>query len=185
VALAIILVIAIAVHKRNTAARLRKKFGTEYDRTVHELGSERKAQTALADREARVQKMKLHELGAIQRERFLADWNIVQSRFVDHPKGAVIEADELVTSLLRARGYPVSDFEHNAEDISVDYPRMVETYRSAHSIAVLSARGEASTEELRNAMIHYRTMFDELVKADVDTKTRTVPVTGIPTHSVR
>lgn len=166
VAVAIILVIAIAVHKRNTSARLRTKFGPEYDRAVLEQGSERKAEATLVERETRVSKLKLRELGAAQRDRYQADWNIVQSRFVDHPRGAVIEADELVTSLMRARGYPVSGFEQGAEDISVAYPGMAESYRSAHTVANLSARGEANTEELRTAMIHYRALFDELAKAD-------------------
>lgn len=169
VAVVIILAIAMAVHKRHTSTRLRTKFGPEYDRAVLEHGSERKAEAILADRETRVSKLKLRELGAAQRERYIADWNTVQSRFVDHPRGAVIEADELVTSLLRARGYPVSGFEQGAEDISVDYPAMAESYRSAHAVANLSARGEASTEELRNAMIHYRSLFDELAKADTAT----------------
>jgi hypothetical protein len=186
VAVAIILVIAMVVHKRHASARLRAKFGPEYDRTVLEHGSERKAETVLAERETRVSKLKLRELGAAQRDRYLADWNLVQSRFVDHPRGAVIEADELVTSLLRARGYPVSGFEQGAEDISVDYPAMAESYRSAHAVATLSARGEASTEELRNAMIHYRSLFDELAKVDAITvESRPAPARVVPTHSMR
>jgi hypothetical protein len=182
VILAIILVIAALAHKRNTSTRLRTKFGPEYDRAVLEHGSERKAEAILADRETRVSKLKLRELGATQRERYIADWNIVQSRFVDHPKGAVIEADELVTSLLRARGYPASGFEQGAEDISVDYPGMAESYRSAHAVATLSARGEVSTEELRTAMIHYRTLFDELVKADVTVESRPVAARVVPSE---
>jgi len=177
------IMVAIAV---NTSARLRAKFGPEYERAVLEHGSERKAEAILADRETRVSKLKLRELGAAQRDRYLADWNIVQSRFVDHPRGAVIEADELVTSLMRARGYPVSGFEQGAEDISVDYPGMAESYRSAHAVANLSARGEASTEDLRNAMISYRALFDELAKADTATvETRPVPARVVPTHSMR
>jgi hypothetical protein len=177
VVLAIIVAIAIAVHKRNTSAHLRTKFGPEY---------ERKAEAVLAERETRVSKLKLRELGAAQRDRYIADWNIVQSRFVDHPRGAVIEADELVTSLMRARGYPVTGFEQGAEDISVDYPGMTESYRSAHAVATLSARGEASTEEVRNAMIHYRSLFDELAKADTAAvETRPAPPTVVPTHSMR
>jgi|HubBroStandDraft_5_1064220.scaffolds.fasta_scaffold413250_1 hypothetical protein len=186
VVLAIIVAIAIAVHKRNTSAHLRTKFGPEYERAVLEHGSERKAEAVLAERETRVSKLKLRELGAAQRDRYIADWNIVQSRFVDHPRGAVIEADELVTSLMRARGYPVTGFEQGAEDISVDYPGMTESYRSAHAVATLSARGEASTEELRNAMIHYRSLFDELAKADTAAvETRPAPPTVVPTHSMR
>ena len=186
VVLAIIVAIAVVVHKRNTSARLRTRFGPEYDRAVLEQGSARKAEAILAERETRVSKLKLRELGAAQRDRYLADWNIVQSRFVDHPKGAVIEADELVTSLLRARGYPVSGFEQGAEDISVDYPWMTESYRSAHTVASLSARGEASTEELRTAMIQFRALFDELLKANTTAvESRPSSAGAIPTHSLR
>ena len=187
VVLGIIVAIAVSVHKRNTSAHLRAKFGPEYERAVLEHGSERKAEAILADRETRVSKLKLRELGAAQRDRYLADWNIVQSRFVDHPRGAVIEADELVTSLMRARGYPVSGFEQGAEDISVDYPGMAESYRSAHAIASLSARGEASTEDLRNAMIHYRALFDELLEVSDPTAppkvVRTVERQEGPVHA--
>ena len=185
VVLAIVLAIAAIVHKRNTKARLRSRFGSEYDRAVLEHGSERKAQIALAERETRVRQLKLRELGTAQRERFSTDWNTVQSRFVDHPKGALIEADELVYALLQARGYPVSGFDQSAEDISVDYPRMIESYRSSHSVAVQAARGEASTEDLRTAMIQYRNLFDELMKAGAPAESRTMPVRPITTHSVR
>jgi hypothetical protein len=182
-AVVIILAIAMVVHKRRTSARLRTKFGPEYDRTVLEHGSERKAESILADRETRVSKLERRELGAAQRDRYLADWNTVQSRFVDHPRGAVIEADDLVTSLLRARGYPVSGFEQGAEDISVDYPWMTERYRSAHAVASLSVRGEAGTEEMRTAMIHFRALFDELAKADSTTEVPVQPLHGRFRHT--
>jgi hypothetical protein len=185
VALAIILTIAVVIHNSRTKARLRRSFGTEYDRAILEHGSERKAQAALAEREARVHKLTLRELGPVQRERFLADWNTVQSRFVDFPKGALVEADERVTSLLRARGYPASGFEQGVEDVSVAYPRLVENYRSAHNVAVLSAKGEATTEDMRNAMIQYRALFDELVKVDTSTEFRTAQNSALPTQSLR
>jgi len=165
----IALVVAIGIgaylyqRKRNTVA-LRKTFGSEYDREVLEHGSQRKAEAKLVARESRVDKLNLRDLGSSQRERFVADWHVVESRFLDHPKGAVTEADELISSLLQARGYPVAGFEQSAEDISVNYPRMMEYYRSAHAIAVRSGKIEASTEELRSAMIDYRTLFDELVQ---------------------
>jgi len=162
-ALAIIIAIAVVEQKRRAKAHLRSRFGAEYDRTVLIHGSERKAEAILADREKRVHSLKLRELGTAQRERFIADWNTTQARFVDHPKGALAEADELITSLLQARGYPVSGFEESAEDISVAYPRMIESYRSAHTVAMLSTQDKASTEELRNAMLQYRNLFDELV----------------------
>jgi len=150
--------------RRRTTAGLRKRFGPEYDRAVLEHGSGHKAEAKLADRETRVESLKIRELGATERERYIADWHAVQSRFVDHPKGAVTGADELVSSLMRARGYPTADFDQRAADISVNHPRLVEYYRSAHEVAVRLGRDEASTEDLRTAMIQYRTIFDELVE---------------------
>jgi hypothetical protein len=168
-AVAIILIIFVTVglylrKRRKTTAGLRARFGPEYERAVVKHGSERKAEAKLADRETRVEGLKIRELGATERERFIVDWRGVQSRFVDHPKGAVTEADELVSSLLQARGYPVADFDQRAADISVNHPRLVEYYRSAHSVAVRGGKDEASTEDLRNAMIQYRSLFDELVE---------------------
>jgi hypothetical protein len=150
--------------RRRTTAGLRKRFGPEYDRAVLEHGSGHKAEAKLADRETRVESLKIRELGATERERYIADWHAVQSRFVDHPKGAVTGADELVSSLMRARGYPTADFDQRAADISVNHPRLVEYYRSAHEVAVRLGRDEATTEDLRTAMIQYRTIFDELVE---------------------
>jgi hypothetical protein len=163
-----LILIGIAVYlfqrKRNTV-KLRNHFGSEYDRAVAEHGSQRKAEAGLAARESRVDKLKIRELGASQRERFVTDWHTIEARFLDHPKGAVTEADELVSSLLQARGYPVAGFEQSVEDVSVNYPRMMEYYRAAHAVAVRPGKIEASTEELRSAMIDYRTLFDELVQA--------------------
>jgi len=167
VAVVVVIVIAIALYMRkrkNTTAELRDRFGPEYERAVKQHGSERKAEAKLADREARVEMLKIRDLDVAERERYLAQWQTVQSRFVDFPKGAVTEADELVSSLMQTRGYPVADFDQRAADISVDHPRVVENYRSAHTIALRLGRGEASTEELRTAMIHYRSLFEELVQ---------------------
>jgi len=169
---ALVLIVAIGVtaylsYRKKKTLALRSRFGSEYDRAVVEHGSQRKAEVGLAAREARVEKLKIRELGPSQRERFVTDWHAVESRFLDHPKGAVTEADELVSALLQARGYPVSGFEQSAEDVSVNYPRMMEYYRSAHAVAVRPGKAEASTEELRAAMIDYRTLFDELVQSPV------------------
>jgi hypothetical protein len=169
VALLIIAAIAgIYARKRkskNTTAGLRKKFGPEYDRTVREHGSARKAEAKLEDREKRVEKLNLRELSPTEQQRFSEQWASVQSRFVDSPKGSVAEADDLVSSLMKARGYPVSDFDQRAADISVDHPRVVENYRLAHAIALRVGKDEATTEELRTAMIHYRSLFEELAQA--------------------
>jgi hypothetical protein len=152
--LVIVAVVGI-VHKRRS----------EYDRAVVEHGSSRKAEARLADRETRVDALQIRELGATERERFVAEWYTVQSRFVDHPKAAVTEADDLIAALLEARGYPKNSFEQRAADVSVTYPRVMENYRTAHAIAVRPGRADASTEELRTAMIQYRAIFDELVQA--------------------
>ena len=167
VVVALIIAAAVVVYirkRKDTSAGLRDRFGTEYERAVQQHGSERKAEAKLADREARVEKFKIRDLDPTERERYQSQWEAVQSRFVDYPKGAVTEADELVCSLMQARGYPVADFEQRAADISVDHPRVVENYRSAHNIALRLGRGEASTEELRSAMIQYRSLFDDLAQ---------------------
>ncbi len=169
---AVIVIIAVVawlyVRKRkNTTADLRQKFGPEYERAVMTHGSERKAEAKLADREKRVEKLNIRDLDSMEHERFSERWEAVQSRFVDSPKGAVAEADDLVSSVMKARGYPVSDFDQRAADISVDHPRVMENYRSAHEIALRVGKDQASTEELRTAMIHYRSLFEELVQVPV------------------
>ncbi|MGD0416274.1 MAG: hypothetical protein ABSA80_13030 [Terriglobales bacterium] len=178
VAVVVVLIAALAwlyVRKRrSTTANLRQKFGPEYDRAVLKHGSERKAQAKLEDREKRVEKLSIRELDPMEHDRFLKRWEAVQSRFVDSPKGAVAEADDLVSSLMKTRGYPVSDFDQRAADISVDHPRVVENYRSAHEIALRVGKNEATTEELRTAMIHYRSLFEELVQVPTSAERKEV-----------
>jgi hypothetical protein len=165
VILAIVVAVALYVRKRKkTTTELRDRFGPEYERAVQIHGSERRAEAKLMDREKRVEKLKIRDLDPTERERFSGQWNSVPSRFLDYPKGAVTEADELVSSLMQTRGYPVTDFDQRAADISVDHPRVVDNYRSAHEIALRLRKGEASTEDLRTAMIHYRSLFEELVQ---------------------
>jgi len=163
----IVLVIAglswMVVRRRRTAA-LRQKFGSEYNRAVLVHGSERKAEEKLADREKRVEKLSIRDLNPTEHERFAKRWEEVQARFVDSPKGAVMEADDLISSLMKTRGYPVADFDQRAADISVDHPLVVENYRSAHETTLRVGRLEASTDELRAAMIHYRTLYEELMQ---------------------
>ena len=184
IALAVIVIVLIAVlallyarKRKNTTAELRKKFGPEYDRAVLVHGAGRKAEAKLEDREKRVEKLNIRDLDPIEHERFLKQWESVQSRFVDSPKGAVTEADDLVSSVMKARGYPVSDFDQRAADVSVDHPRVVENYRTAHEIALRVAKvgkDEATTEELRTAMIHYRSLFEELVQVPVSVERKEV-----------
>jgi hypothetical protein len=173
----LLIVVGIALHvrkRRNTRAGLRRRFGAEYDRAVLEHGSERNAELKLADRETRVENLKIRNLGATERERFVAEWQSVQSHFVDHPKSAVTEADELVSSLMQSRGYPVAEFDQRAADMSVSHPHLVEQYRFAHAVAVRPGTEEASTEDLRTAMIQYRTLFDELVQAQTPEEVESV-----------
>ena len=166
VAIAVIAVLALAYvrNRRSTTANLRQKFGPEYERAVREHGSERKAEAQLSDREKRIEKLDIRDLDPVEHERFAKSWESVQAGFVDSPKGAVTKADDLVSSLMKTRGYPVSDFEQRAADISVAYPLVVENYRSAHEIALRVGKDAASTEDLRTAMIHYRSLFQELVQ---------------------
>jgi hypothetical protein len=151
------------VRKRRTE-RLQSQFGdTEYTRAVQEGGSRRQAEAVLDKRAERVEALHIRPLGPGDRARFIESWRGVQARFVDGPGGAVTEADQLLGDVMSARGYPVSNFEQRAADISVAYPLVLENYRAAHEIAVRQTRGQGSTEELRQAMIHYRTLFEELV----------------------
>ncbi len=149
--------------KRRTE-RLRTQFGgAEYTRTLQEGGSQRKAEALLDERADRVEAMHIRPLAPGDRARFVESWGKVQSRFVDSPGGAVMEADQLLGDVMSTRGYPVSDFEQRAADISVDHPLVLDNYRAAHHSAVRQAQGQATTEELRKAMIHYRTLFEDLV----------------------
>jgi hypothetical protein len=153
----------LILQKRRTA-RLRTKFGgPEYARAVKEGGSRQKAEAVLDKRAERVEGLHIRPLAPGDHARFMESWRKVQSRFVDSPGGAVIEADQLLGDVMSTRGYPVSDFEQRGADISVDHPLVMENYRAAHGIAVRQTLGQASTEELRQAMIHYRTLFEELV----------------------
>jgi hypothetical protein len=171
IVLAIVAIVAIVViamvfvrKRRADSARIRERFGPEYARTVQEQGSERRAEAHLVNRTERVAKLSIRGLAPVERERFTTQWNGLQLRFVDSPKGAVAEADDLLVSLMQTRGYPMSDFDQRAADISVDYPVAVDNYRTAHAIAVRTRNGEVSTEDLRKAMIHYRALFDEMIR---------------------
>lgn len=155
---------------RRRTAELRNRFGSEYDVAVREYGSRSRAEAALEARLHRVEALELHTLSANERGRFLAEWDSIQARFVNHPRGAVTEADELINGLLQARGYPGARFDQRAADLSVHYPRLVDPYRRANDIMVRAGKNEATTEELRTAMILYRALFEELLQ----TKTVTI-----------
>jgi hypothetical protein len=167
VVLAVLAAVAIGAfiqHRRARTLTFRNRFGSEYDRAVLKHGSTREAEANLTDRETHVGALKIRELGVTEREQFVTEWHTVQSRFVDHPRMAVTEADDLINALLDARGYPQASFEQRAADVSVHYPRVMENYRAAHSIAVRLGEVEATTEELRTAIIKYRAIFDDLLQ---------------------
>lgn len=165
VAVAILaIVIAVwAVVSKQRMARLRKHYGSEYERTAQQVGTHQ-AEAALLDRERRVQTFRMRSLTPDERARFATEWRQVQSRFVDDPGAAVTDADLLVGRLMTERGYPMAEFEQRAADLSVGYPRVVDNYRAAHQIAVRHEQGMAGTEDLRQALIYYRSLFDELLE---------------------
>ena len=153
----------VLLRKRRTE-KLRTQFGdAEYDRAVKEDGSRRHAEAGLKGRNERVGSLAIRPLAPGDRARFVESWRRIEARFVDGPGGAVTEADQLLGDVMSTRGYPVSDFDQRAADISVDHPLVLQNYRTAHEIAVRQTRGQANTEDLRQAMIHYRTLFEELV----------------------
>jgi FtsZ-interacting cell division protein ZipA len=168
VAVVVLLAIAWAASRKKRSTHLREGFGPEYDRTVEEAGSRRKAESELSDREKRREELDIRPLASASRDRFAGRWSGVQERFVDDPRQALRDAHVLVVEVMRERGYPTDDFEQRAADVSVDHPRVVENYREGHRLAQSSANGSGSTEDLRQAMRRYRALFDELVEPAAD-----------------
>ena len=168
IAVAAVVVVAAALGwywaRTQRTQRLRRRFGKEYERTVHQEGDLRRAEAALEARARRVERLHIRSLSDDDRRRYSSAWMEVQTRFVDDPKSAVTAADRLVGEAMTARGYPVGDFEQRVEDISVDHPNVVMNYRAAREIADHHTAGQASTEDLRQAMVHYRALFSELLE---------------------
>ena len=166
-----LIVVALVVWRAIAARRsrtLQERFGPEYERTLDRADSTREAEAELAARAKRRDELDIRPLTAAARDRYLDEWQHVQARFVDDPDGAVREADTLIGSVMRERGYPVDDFDQRAADVSVDHPRVVENYREGHRLAGRAAAGDGSTEDLRQAMVHYRALFEELVEDTTD-----------------
>jgi len=174
-AIVVIAIVALLLYRKQRSQKLRSHFGPEYERTYRQYGDAAKAEDALMARQKRMEKVNIHSLTDDERERFASLWQSVQSRFVDDPAGSIREADRLVNDVMAARGYPMADFEHRADDISVDHPHVVSNYRTAHEIAVAQEGGQTSTEDLRQAVVCYRRLFEELLEG------HSVPVEG---HSV-
>jgi len=168
--------------RKKQSERLQQRFGPEYDRTVGELGGRTKAESELKAREQRVEHLIITPLAPAEAARFSQAWNALQGRFVDNPKGVVVQADQLVRELMLKRGYPMGDFERRAADISVDHPAVVENYRSAQVIAARDERGEADTEELRKAVVHYRVLFDDMLEVQ-EAKQEVLPAKQMPVHA--
>ena len=173
----VVIVVAFAVWRALSTRRtqgLRERFGPEYDRAKESAGGKKDAEAELAAREERREQLNIRPLPAEARQRYAEQWRNVQSQFVDAPQAAVAAADGLVSSAMSDRGYPMDDFEQRAADISVDYPHVVESYRAAHRISESTASGEATTEDQRQAMQHYRSLFDELLdsRSPVEAETR-------------
>jgi len=164
IVLLVLIVAAWAVARQRQSRLLRKRFGPEYDRLLAEHGDRARVESELKAREKRVQRLTIKPLSTADAARFSEEWGTLQSRFIDNPQGVVMQADRLVRDLMIKRGYPMEDFEHRAADISVHHPELVETYRLAQAIAARDQRGEATTEDLRKAVVYYRELFDELLE---------------------
>lgn len=164
IVLLVLIAAAWAVARQRQSRLLRKRFGPEYDRLLAERGDRARVEAELKAREKRVQKFTIKPLSTADATRFSEEWGALQTRFIDNPQGVVMQADRLVRDLMIKRGYPMEDFEHRAADISVHHPELVETYRLAQVIAMRDQRGEATTEDLRKAVVYYRTLFDELLE---------------------
>ena len=166
--------------RRNESQGLVDRFGPEYSRAVDELGSRPKAEAELRARQKRVAKLDIVALSPAEAERFTREWLAIQGRFVDNPNGVLKDADRLVRELMQKRGYPMGDFERRAADISVDHPNVVEHYRAAQAITTLERAGDADTEALRKAVVHYRALFDDLLEVRPDDR---APANPMEAHS--
>jgi hypothetical protein len=165
-ALVVVGAVAWMMNQRKRTEHLTERYGPEYERTLETAGTKREAERELEQREERVNQYEIKTLSPEQRDRYLAKWKETQAEFVDDPSGAIAQADTLVQDVMGERGYPMGDFEQRSADISVDHPHVVEEYRAAHTIAERHASDGVETEDLRQAMVHYRTLFDDLLETD-------------------
>jgi hypothetical protein len=168
IAIAVVVIAASYVSSRKKTERMKQHYGREYERLVSETGDQKAAEQELTDRERNRKKLDIVALTPSALSEFNARWQEVQTRFVDNPTAAVGVADRLVTEVMRERGYPVDDFDQRAADISVDHPDVVENYRGAHSIHLSQQNGEVSTEQQREAFVHYRALFEKLLETKTD-----------------
>jgi len=179
-----VVVLAIAsylIFRNRRTATLRDHFGDEYDRTLDAAGGRAKAEAALKEREERVSKLDIHTLTEPERADFSREWRDVKAVFVNSPVEAVHHADRLLTQIMKARGYPMADFDRRYEDLTVDHCEVARHYRDGHEITLRHERGQASTEDLRQAMIHFEALFDDLVN-EVSGEVDNPPVKGRVKH---
>jgi hypothetical protein len=163
VVLAVLFLVAWFVGGQARSKRLRQRFGPEYDRRLSETEDRRAAERELVERENRHKGFELKPLAVESRDRYTTEWTLVQERFVDEPGEAVIEADQLLHNVMRERGYPTESFDQQAADLSVEHGAVIGDYRDGHEIRTRHDKGEASTEDLRKALVHYRSIFTALV----------------------
>jgi len=164
-------VIAMVLMRVQRTKRLRERFGPEYERTINEIGDKRQAESELEARLAHVNTLNIRPLTAEEVNRFALEWQKTQTEFVDEPLTALQKADRLIREVMKTRGYPVEDFEQRAADISVDYPELVTDYRGLHLIAVKEKDDKVSTEEMRQAMVHGRALFENLIRQEANAET--------------
>ncbi len=164
IVLVVVLAAVVMMVRQRRSRQLQAQFGPEYRRAVRKYGSVTRAESELESRRKRVRALEIRALSPADAERFAEAWRRTQARFVDDPAGAIADGDRLVEDLMRTRGYPVGKFQERIADISVDHPRVVEHYRAAHAIANASADGRADTEDLRQAMVHLRALFEDLLE---------------------
>jgi hypothetical protein len=160
-------ILGLIFSRRQRSDQFQDKYGAEYDRTIKIAGSEKKAQTELNERRKHVETLNIRPLSSNERDRYLGEWTGIRAKFVDQPGQATVEADRLIMEVMQLRAYPVSDFEQRAADISVNYPDLVSNYRAAREVAIKNENHQASTEELRQAMVYYSSLVDELLKFEM------------------
>lgn len=163
IAICLLAVLVMRERTRTRSAQLHEQFGREYERTLHDAGNRRNAERELADRQRRHDELHIRPLDPMQRQAFAASWREVQTRFVDEPREAVTDADRLVRDVMAERGYPMADFDRQSADLSVEHADVIGHYRAAHDIQLRDVSGESTTEELREAMVHYRALFESLL----------------------
>jgi hypothetical protein len=166
IGLVVVVLLALLALRQRRSQRLQEQFGPEYERTLARRGDRRAAETDLAAREKRRRDLDIVELEPTARDRYMGEWRATQNRFVDDPAAATREADVLVARVMRDRGYPVDDFDQRATDVSVDHPRVAENYRAAHAVSRANEQGLASTDDLRQAFVYYRSLFAELLDVE-------------------